>query len=283
MASSGVDRIQGVDPAVAYKAPCEVATTANITLEGAQTIDGIAVAETTPATRVLVLNQTDQTENGIYDVKGTAWTRSLDFNGNRDVVQGTRVAVINGTVGENKVYRVETDDPIVIGTSNITFGETDEAPSLTGYSATTNTYRRDDCGNTVGLDISSAITETNFESIGPTGSGADNIFSQMDVFPPDAKAIIIRVTANTATNSTNDSTGLLVSARKTGSSAGASVANGVLRINYDRDTNDTDPMERDTSVETTIPLDSNLRFDMSWDGTNLTSASIFIYILGFMT
>ena len=43
MASTGVDRVEGLDPAVAFKAPCRVATTANITLSGAQTIDGVAI------------------------------------------------------------------------------------------------------------------------------------------------------------------------------------------------------------------------------------------------
>lgn len=121
MASTGISRIEGIDPAVAQKAPCAAATTANITLSGAQTIDAIAVAETTPATRVLVMHQTDGAENGVYDVKTTAWTRSEDFDGNRDVVTGTLISVVGGTASGGATYRLTTADPITIGTSLLTF------------------------------------------------------------------------------------------------------------------------------------------------------------------
>ena len=36
-----VDRITGIETSVAVKAPCVVATTANITLSGTQTINGV--------------------------------------------------------------------------------------------------------------------------------------------------------------------------------------------------------------------------------------------------
>jgi phage-related tail fiber protein len=52
-----------------------VATTANITLSGTQTIDGVAVVA---GDRVLVKSQTAPAENGIYVVSNTSWSRSLD-------------------------------------------------------------------------------------------------------------------------------------------------------------------------------------------------------------
>ena len=79
-----VDRVAGVQAALAYKAPCAVATTANITLSGEQTIDGVTTSES----RVLVKSQTDQTENGIYNSSSGAWNRAEDFNGTGDVVEG---------------------------------------------------------------------------------------------------------------------------------------------------------------------------------------------------
>jgi len=68
-----------VDSAIAgisWKQPVLAATTANITLTGAQTIDTVSV---TAGDRVLVKNQTNQAQNGIYIV-GTPWTRSEDTN-----------------------------------------------------------------------------------------------------------------------------------------------------------------------------------------------------------
>lgn len=121
MASTGVTRIEGVDPSVAIKAPCTVATTVNITLSGAQTIDGVAVAATTVPTRALVRAQTVSSENGIYNVSGSAWSRSEDFDGNRDIVKGTLVSVTQGTVYAGVTFKVTSADPVVINTSDIDF------------------------------------------------------------------------------------------------------------------------------------------------------------------
>lgn len=118
MASTGVSRIEGVDPAVAIKAPCRAATISNITLSGLQTIDGIVLVADD---RVLVREQTDQTENGIYLASETAWTRADDFDGARDIVKGTLVSVTGGSNYAQVTFRVTTNNPIVIGTSNIVF------------------------------------------------------------------------------------------------------------------------------------------------------------------
>lgn len=120
MPDTQTDMIEGLTTSVAVKAPCTVATTGPITLSGAQTVDGVAVTETTPPKRVLVQSQADTTQNGIYDVKNGAWTRSLDFNGTRDAVQGTIVYVLGGT--QSKAFQVSTTaSPIIFGTSAITF------------------------------------------------------------------------------------------------------------------------------------------------------------------
>ena len=62
---------QGLSP----KASCVAATTANITLSGAQTIDGISI---TAGMRVLVRAQTLDQNNGIYQCNAGAWTRTAD-------------------------------------------------------------------------------------------------------------------------------------------------------------------------------------------------------------
>ena len=64
---------QGLD----VKASVKAATTANITLSGAQTIDGVSIVA---GDRVLVKNQTAQADNGIYVAASGAWARSSDAN-----------------------------------------------------------------------------------------------------------------------------------------------------------------------------------------------------------
>lgn len=119
MASPTQDRRYGVVGNVAFKAPVTVATTANITLSGTtQTIDGVTMAS---SYRVLVKDQTDSADNGIYDVDTSSWTRSYDFNSNYDVKRGTLVYVTQGTSVGKGLWTVTAADPITIDTDDITF------------------------------------------------------------------------------------------------------------------------------------------------------------------
>ena len=100
-----------------------VATTENITLSGEQTIDGIL----TSADRVLVKDQTDPKENGIYVSAAGAWTRAADMDGAEEVA-GSFVFVTGGTVNSNTGW-VCTNEPesVVIDTDNITFSQFSDA------------------------------------------------------------------------------------------------------------------------------------------------------------
>ena len=121
------------ETAVAIKAPCLVATTgANIVLAGVQTIDGVAVGNS--AERVLVKDQTNPAQNGIYIAGASAWVLAADWQGNTNVTCGTMVMVAGGAVNAGILF-VQTcsDKPIVIGVSNIVF---DNAATVSGLSQT---------------------------------------------------------------------------------------------------------------------------------------------------
>lgn len=113
---TSTDRLNGLTAAVAIKAPVKAATTANITLSGLQTIDGVSCAA---GDRVLVKNQATPSENGIYVVSSTAWTRAKDFDGNRDVVTGTQIYVTSGT--QAGIWRITTSGTITIGATSLAF------------------------------------------------------------------------------------------------------------------------------------------------------------------
>ncbi|MER9936136.1 hypothetical protein [Mesorhizobium sp. M0088] len=117
MTSIQIDLKDGLSSSVAIKGPCRAATTANITLSGEQTIDGVAVVT---GDRVLVKDQTTASDNGIYVVDTGSWRRSKDFNKTRDVKTGTLVNVSGGTVGSG-LWDVTTPDPITVGTTSISF------------------------------------------------------------------------------------------------------------------------------------------------------------------
>ena len=122
MASSTTDRRLGLTGGVAFKAPVKAATTANITLSGEQSIDGVSCVTDD---RVLVKNQTTASENGIYVVDTGSWSRDLDFDGANEVVQGTQVYVnTGGSSNGGGIFIVTTSGTITPGTSSIAFSRT---------------------------------------------------------------------------------------------------------------------------------------------------------------
>jgi hypothetical protein len=99
-----------------------VATTANINLsnalENGDTLDGITLAT---GNKVLVKDQTDATENGIYNVvaSGTA-TRDTDYDTVAELA-GQLVIVQEGSTNADKIFLCTTDNSGSIGSVNIVF------------------------------------------------------------------------------------------------------------------------------------------------------------------
>lgn len=104
---------------LAIKTACLVATTVNITLAGAQTIDGVAVGAN--AERVLVWKQTDATTNGLYNASSGNWVRTTDANSNLQWADGLQLAVNSGATWGNRTFILQTSDPITLGSSAIVF------------------------------------------------------------------------------------------------------------------------------------------------------------------
>lgn len=121
MPSTSTDRLAGLTTSVAVKPPCRIATTAPITLSGLQTIDGIVTAS---ADRVLVKDQADPIENGIYLANSGDWVRALDFDGSLDAVGGTQVAVVAGTANANTYWRVSGSGSLTIESDEVEFEAT---------------------------------------------------------------------------------------------------------------------------------------------------------------
>lgn len=79
------------------KTSVRVATTANITLSGIQTIEGVAL---NVDDRVLVKNQSTQSQNGIYLVKAGAWVRTTDADTWSELVSAFVFVEEGSTLGD---------------------------------------------------------------------------------------------------------------------------------------------------------------------------------------
>ncbi|MBB4867344.1 hypothetical protein HNP46_006256 [Pseudomonas nitritireducens] len=100
------------------KQSVRVATTASITLSGLQTLDGIALLA---GDRVLVKNQSNAADNGIYVAATSAWKRSADADENSEVTPGLTVVVESGTSQADSIWQLVTDGAIVLGTTALSF------------------------------------------------------------------------------------------------------------------------------------------------------------------
>ena len=103
------------------------ATTANITLSGTQTIDGIAVVA---GDRVLVKDQTTASQNGIYVVAAGAWTRSLDADSASELA-GAHVSVDLGTANGGLVFDTDFRSTDTVGTTAVTWSRVIDSGYLT--------------------------------------------------------------------------------------------------------------------------------------------------------
>lgn len=131
-------RIGGIRSELGFKAPVRTCSTSNITLAGFQTVGGEVLADGDENLRVLVTGQTDAKQNGIYDAQSGNWTRALDFDGNGDFTNGTRIYVQEGN--NSGEWIVTSFSPHIIGTSSITFSR---ATTVTDIPRVTRTEMKD--------------------------------------------------------------------------------------------------------------------------------------------
>jgi len=122
-AAANRDYVDAVARGLDWKDSVRVASTGNITLTGPGTaIDGVTMAANN---RFLAKNQTAGSENGIYVWNGAAVaaTRAVDADANAEVTSGMAVTSTEGTVNNDRVWVLTTNDPITLGTTALVFAQ----------------------------------------------------------------------------------------------------------------------------------------------------------------
>jgi phage-related tail fiber protein len=160
---------QGLD----VKDSVRVATTANITLSGTQTIDGIAVAI---GNRVLVKNQTTASANGIYVVAAGAWTRATDFDTSAKVTSGAFTFIEEGTVSADSGWVLSTPNPITLGTTALTFVQFSGAGQVIAGQGLTKTGNTLDVGAGTGLTTTATQVALTGQALALHNLGTNGIF-----------------------------------------------------------------------------------------------------------
>ncbi len=164
-------------------ASCQLATTANITLSGEQTIDGVL----TSTSRVLVKNQSTQANNGIYITASGSWTRATDYDSSGEVKQGTFTFISAGSTHAGQQWVQLTASP-TLGSSPLVF-------SL--LSATT-VYTGSNGVQLIGSDFSAKLSTTGAVTL--TGAGSDELTVNVDNSSIERATNALRVKAGGITN-----------------------------------------------------------------------------------
>lgn len=99
------------------KGTVRTATTGNITLSGAQTIDGVSVIA---GERVLVKSQTAPAENGVYTVASGSWTRSAEMDSWAEI-PGSWVTVQEGTANADTTWLATANQGGTLNTTAVTW------------------------------------------------------------------------------------------------------------------------------------------------------------------
>ncbi|MEN3010923.1 MAG: hypothetical protein ABDI20_08215, partial [Candidatus Bipolaricaulaceae bacterium] len=151
--------VDSVATGLKVKPAVRCATTENITLSGLQTIDGVTVSA---GDRVLVKDQTNAAQNGIYVASTGAWTRAADMD-SADEVPHSFVFVQEGATQAQTGW-VCTNEPenLVLGTTPITFAQFSGAGFVSAGTGLSKS------GNVLSV---SGFLATRFQRGGPTGKG----------------------------------------------------------------------------------------------------------------
>jgi len=162
-ARSGLDVKQSV----------RAATTANITLSGAQTIDGVNIVS---GDRVLVKDQSVGSQNGIYTAAVGSWSRSSDADSDTEVTAGMFTFVTEGSTNSDSGWVLTTNDTITLESTSLTFAQFSGAGQITAGSGLTKTGNTIDIGTAsssrivVNTDSIDLATVSRSDSSGSAGS-----------------------------------------------------------------------------------------------------------------
>lgn len=138
--------VDGVAQGLDVKDSVVAATTANITLSGTQTIDGVSVSADN---RVLVKNQSTGSQNGLYLCKAGSWVRTDDLAAGADAA-GMFTFVEQGTANGDKGFVCTTNKGSAsVGSDSLAFSQFSSSGDITAGNGL------DKSGTELSLDLKS--------------------------------------------------------------------------------------------------------------------------------
>lgn len=182
--------VDSVAQGLVAKTAARAATTANITLSGEQTIDGIAVVAND---RVLVKNQTSSQYNGIYVAATGAWARSTDADAWSELLKAF-VFVTSGTANGSTGWTCQVTAGGTLDTTPIPWAQFSGTTtytagtglslvgtqfSLANTAVTAGSYGSSTAVGTFTVDAQGRLTAAGSTTITPANIGAQPVDSDL--------------------------------------------------------------------------------------------------------
>lgn len=229
------------------KGTARAATTGSLTLTSATAttivnsgglptaLDGVTLAS---GDIILVKDQsgagaTGAAANGLYVyAAGTTWARATNADTNAEVKAGLFVFVSEGTGNGNNGYTLVTDDPITLGTTQLTFTQSSGAGQITAGAGLTRTGNTIDVGGTTDritvnadtVDIASTYAgQASITTVGTLTAGA---------LGTGFTAVGIAQGGTNATTAAGARTNLSAAGLATGTFTDSSLTTGALTITH---------------------------------------------------
>lgn len=156
----------------------------------------------------------------------------------------------------------------------------DSAAAVSSYVSGMRTYVHVNGHNATSFNAATNITEATFESIGPTGSSATNIWTAMDDMPAAATIAIVSVEVTATPSATDSTTAMSAYIRQTGSATAVGNTTAILNSSFANDDyTGTAWLWKHTFF---IPLDSSRRFDFTWAISGDSARGVSLYLQGFI-
>lgn len=194
--------VDSVSEGLSIKDSCVAATTTNLdlslNLEPDAIIDGVTLLE---GDRVLVKDQTDPAQNGIYVVPASgAASRAADFDTPSEISGGEFIFVTGGTLYGNTGWVQTTTNIVTIGTDPIVFTQfSGSGTYLAGYGLTLDGSEFSVDENTiapianptftgaVGLPVGAGVVQTNAAGVVSSGNIAPSLVAGTAVITTDTR------------------------------------------------------------------------------------------------
>lgn len=171
-------------------------------------VDDVTVVE---GDRVLVLDQTDAKQNGIYIVMATTstWDRAVDFDENGEVTANAFTFVSEGTDYQDTGWTLTTNDPITLNTHDLDWAQFSGAGSIiagAGLSKSGNTMNVELATNP-GLDFDAGGVDGKLRidldgttlQLGAAGISVKGVPSQFEIGGSAVSANVTHTNLNTLT------------------------------------------------------------------------------------